>query len=188
MTMNDFLDIFRGSLKHMPNDEKSEIVADYREHFEIGFEAGKTADEITAELGDPIQLAKMYSAHTAAETARQTKGIKDTFAMLGAVISYKIGGGLLIGIVYIVCAMVIVTLFGTAAVLITGGMGTAVLAIIELVHGFGAFALMSFFTALTLVCGGALFWQGNAKLWHSVFGRLPNMARRLTRKKEARYV
>ncbi|MDD5018261.1 MAG: DUF1700 domain-containing protein [Eubacteriales bacterium] len=181
--MNEYLSILMASLKHMRSEEKQEIVADYKEHFEIGLEAGKTEEDIAAELGDPRQLAKMYSAHNAVEKAHASKGFGDAVKMLGAVLSFKIGGGIVIGTLYLICAAVLVSVFAAAAVLIIGSAGTLVLAVMNLVKPFIAYALMAAFTAMALGCGGALAWKGNKKLWQAVFGRLPGLARRMTNEK-----
>ena len=55
--MNEFLAAFSASLKHMRADKKEEILKDFREHFEIGIESGKSEQEIASELGGPRLLA-----------------------------------------------------------------------------------------------------------------------------------
>lgn len=179
--MDEFLNVFYASLRHMRAEEKQEILQDFREHFEIGLSSGKTESEIAGELGDPRQLARMYSAESAADRAAETNGFKDTLRMLGAVISYKIGGGLLIFTLYLACLTVTMSLFATAIALIVGGAGCAVFIALELIRGFWPYALLACFGALTLFCGGFLWWNGTAKLWKVTVLRLPLLARRITR-------
>lgn len=55
-----FLRTLRFSLKGLPETEIADIVRDYEEHFNIGISKGKMEEEISAELGDPVELAKNY--------------------------------------------------------------------------------------------------------------------------------
>ena len=177
--MNDFLAAFSASLKHMRSDEKEDILQDFREHFEIGKESGKSEQEIASELGDPRILARMYSAESAANRVVEYKRIKNTLRMLGAIISYKIGGGLLIVLMYLGCLSLTLTLFGAAAALMTGGAGCVAILVLELSRGLYIYALLAFFAALMLSCGGALWWKGTAALWKLTIVRLPLAARKM---------
>lgn len=179
--MNEFLSEFSASLKHMRPDEKEDILQDFREHFEIGKESGKTEQEIADELGDPRQLARMYSAQSAANRVVESKGIKDTLRMLGAMISYKIGGGLLIMLLYFICLSVTLMFFACAAGLIVGGAGCIAMLVLELTKGFYIWALLAFFAALLLSCGGLLWWRGTVRLWKHTVLKLPLTARRVMR-------
>lgn len=179
--MDEFLNVFYASLKHMRTEEKQEILQDFREHFDVGLTSGKTEREIADELGDPRQLARMYSAESATDRAAETKGFKDTLRMLGAIISYKIGGGLLIFILYFMFLSITLSLFATAIALIAGGAGCAAFIVFELIRGFWPYAVLALFGALALFCGGFLWWIGTAKLWRLTVLRLPLLARRITR-------
>lgn len=178
--MNEFLNVFYASLKHMRTEEKQEILQDFREHFDVGLSSGKTEKEIAGELGDPRQLARMYSAESAAGRAAETKGISDTLRMIGAVISYKIGGGLLIFLLYFMTLSVTLMLFASAIALIAGGAGCAMFIALEFLRGFWGYAILAFFGALTLICGGLLWWAGTVNLWKVTILRLPLVARRIT--------
>ena len=177
--MDEYLRSLDASLKHMRPEEKQEILDDYREHFAIGLEDGKSAETIAAELGDPQQIARMYTASTAANKAHQSRRFGDTIRMLGAALSYKVGGGLAIGILYIVAVSALLCLFAATLGLMAGGAGVLIVAVVNLVKDSIQFALFMFFAALTLVCGGALAWLGSIRLWRGVFGHLPLLARRM---------
>ncbi len=181
--MNEFLRLFSVSLKHMRPDEKEDILQDFKEHFEIGLADGKTESEISQELGDPEQLARMFSAERATDKAAASKGFKDTLRMIGAVISYKIGGGLLIFLLYFVSVSMGLTLFATAVTIVAGGVGCAVFIVLELLKGYWGYGMLAFFGALALICGGLLWWKGSLKLWEITVLRLPLLALRITRVK-----
>lgn len=56
----DFLNELYHYLKVLPRDERDEIINDFREHFREGELAGKTEEQICAELGSPYECAKQY--------------------------------------------------------------------------------------------------------------------------------
>ena len=62
MTKQEFINILSDRLKHLPTDDRQEIIADYEEHFIVGMENGKTEAEIAKSLGLPSQLARELSA------------------------------------------------------------------------------------------------------------------------------
>lgn len=179
--MNDFLKLFSASLKHMRPEEKQDILQDFHEHFEIGLAAGKTQSEIANELGNPQQLARMFSAERATDKAIEAKGMQNVLRMLGAVISFKIGGGLLIFLLYFVTVSIGLMLFALGISLVAGGAGCAVLIVLELIKGYWAYALLALFGALALTCGGLLWWKGAVRLWEATVLRLPLLALRITR-------
>lgn len=182
--MNEFLKILMRSLKHMSASEKQEILDDYREHFEAGLASGKTEAQIAQALGDPVQLAKMDTALNAADRARESRQLPDTLRMIGAAVSYKAGGGLLIGMLSFVYLAVLAILFAAAAGLALLGVGCVALAVTELAHGFIVFALLAFFTAMALAPLGLLMFKGIKKLWTVSLGQLPLLARRVMRLRE----
>ena len=46
--------------KMLPEYESQEIINDFEEHFKVGFEDGKTEEEIIDSLGNPMDIAKEY--------------------------------------------------------------------------------------------------------------------------------
>ena len=181
--MNDFLMQMEKSLKHMSPEEKQEILADYAEHFEIGAEAGKTQEQIAAELGEPKELAKMYAAMGAVQKAHKTKGFKDTLGMIGAIISYKIGGGLVMAALYFAAVCMMLIFFSAAVGLAAGGVGAASLAAVEFVKGYALYGALAVFTGVVLAAGGLLGLIGSIKLWKLTVGNLSYVAQRIMNKK-----
>ena len=60
----DYINDLRRSLKNVPENELSEILADYEEHFANGRSAGKTESEIIAALGPAKTVAQGYLMNT----------------------------------------------------------------------------------------------------------------------------
>jgi uncharacterized membrane protein len=184
--MDEFLKTLMRSLKAMSAQEKQDIIDDYREHFEAGLEAGKTEEQVAAALGDPTQLAKMHTMQSTAKAAHESKAIGDTMRMIGAALSYKAGGGIVIGCLYFVCLTVLISLFAIAAGLVLIGIGCLVLIAVEIGASYIFYAMLALFAALIFVPGGLLTFKGSAKLWRISLGRMPLLARRVMRmEKEA---
>lgn len=177
--MNDFLKKLAASLRHLSEDERNEIVQDYREHFEIGLASGKTEQEVAASLGEPEQLALMYAAMGATKKARSSRKLHDAMHMVGAITRYKLGGGMVMGSLYFACLAVLAILFGTAAALAATGVGGVSLAVYEWALGFTAYGFMAMFSSVVLIAGGILGWIGTVRLWKLTIGNLPHIAARI---------
>ncbi len=173
--MNEFLSALEKALSGMGAKQKSDILSDYKEHFSLGLAAGKTQEDIARALGDPAQLAKMY---TAAHRARQG-GMGDALRMIGAALSYRAGGGLLMGTIYLFCFCTIAALYIAAFSLMIVSAGCIALAGAELARGYTEYTVLAAFTALFLASGGLLWISGDTKLWQACAKRLPLLARRI---------
>ncbi len=64
MTQNEFLTTMGKILGKLDPEERKDILADYTEHFYSGLEEGKTEEEITRSLGNPVMLAKAQIAES----------------------------------------------------------------------------------------------------------------------------
>ena len=177
--MNDYLNKLEKSLRYMSADEKAEIVQDYREHFEIGLEAGKSEQQIIAALGDPRELAKMYTALGATRRAHESKSVKDTWQMLGAIARYKVGGGILMASLYFAALSAMLVLFAAAVGLIGGGGAGIVFAVMLFIKGYAAYGILAVFTSIALVSGGLLGFIANIKLWKKSVGNLSIVAQKI---------
>ena len=60
MTKELFLKILRDRLSDFPEGKLSDILYDYKEHFDVGFSLGKSEGEIIEELGDPNDIVAQY--------------------------------------------------------------------------------------------------------------------------------
>ena len=61
MNREEYLKQLKAALKSLPEDELQDILYDYEEHFDIGLSKGKSEKEISAELGDPKEIAKNHT-------------------------------------------------------------------------------------------------------------------------------
>jgi uncharacterized membrane protein len=60
MNKQQYLDVLRRELSRLEPAAVNEILADFEEHFAGGLSHGKSEEEITAELGDPAEIARQY--------------------------------------------------------------------------------------------------------------------------------
>ncbi len=177
--MNEFLTRLERSLKHMSADEKQDILADYREHFEIGMASGKSEEQLAKALGEPEQLAKMFSAMGAAGRAHESKGVRTSLRMLGAFLSFKVGGGILAAMLYFASLSAMVSLYAGATGVVLAGAGTLAVMAIEIIKGYPIWAITAFFAAMMLISGGLLCCKGLAQVWRWLFGALPLLVKRM---------
>lgn len=90
MTQSEFLKNLEGALKLNNISRIDEILADYREHFTMGLNNGKTETEISKNLGDPLIIAKAYQTE---DMIRVIKSPESEFSFSSAL---KILGRLII--------------------------------------------------------------------------------------------
>ena len=177
--MNEFLTRLEKSLKHMSADEKQNILADYREHFEIGKASGKSEEQIAKALGEPEQLAKMFSAMGAAGRAHESHGVRTSLRMLGAFLSFKVGGGVLAAMLYFASLSAMISLYAGAASVVLAGAGSLAVMAVEIIKGYPMWAITAFFVALMLGSGGMLLCKGLNWLWRKLFSALPLLVKRM---------
>ena len=181
--MNEYLSKLEKALRKLSELDKREILADYREHFEIGYEAGKTDGQIIDELGDPSEIAKMYTALGATKKAHESKSFKDTLSMIGAVISFKVGGGIVMATLYFAVVSILIMLFAGAVGIAIGGIGAIGYAFNMFILGRIAYAFLGIFTAAVLISGGILSFLACKKLWKLAFGTLSHVAQTIMQKR-----
>lgn len=58
MTKEQFMSTLDKHSTKLPEEEREEVLRDFEEHFAIGYEEGKTDEEIIKGLGSPQQIAK----------------------------------------------------------------------------------------------------------------------------------
>ncbi len=180
--MNEFLKSLEKALRSMSAEQKQDILADYREHFEAGRLAGKTDAAIATALGDPKQLGRMFTADRAVERAQRANGVNSVLHMLGAIARYQLLGGLTMGCLYLAALCVLISLFAAALSLIAAGAATLVYGVLMLIKADVLYALLGVFLTLVFASGGLLGWRGCAALWRMTVGRLPDAAQRLMHK------
>ena len=176
--MNEYLQTLNRALNKLSQAEREEILADLREHFEIGLSQGKTEQQIAKELGEPDAIAKLYTAVNATTQAEKTKTPKAALHMVGATFTYRLGKGFTIGTLYLCFVLCIFPFFVLGPVLWLGAAGALLLAVMEFMKGFIAFGLLAAFTGVMLCAMGTLCLMGAKYVWRVTIGALSALALR----------
>ncbi|WEK54105.1 MAG: DUF1700 domain-containing protein [Candidatus Cohnella colombiensis] len=87
MNRTQFLTLLRKELGSMPIKEQNELLEDYESHYAFGQQEGKTEEQISVELGDPIELAveatAEYHRNFPAKVKVSTTVSNTTFSIVG---------------------------------------------------------------------------------------------------------
>lgn len=60
MNKNEFISIMESKLIRLPKSDRDDILSDYEAHFAVELEKGLSEEEVSAQLGDPEELANTY--------------------------------------------------------------------------------------------------------------------------------
>lgn len=60
MNKNEFIAAMEKQLLRLPKSDRDDILNDFETHFARGLAEGKTEEDVSAELGDPAELAAVY--------------------------------------------------------------------------------------------------------------------------------
>ena len=60
MNRSEFIAAMEAQLIRLPKADRDDILNDYETHFVNGIAEGKTEEEVSAQLGDPVELAAVY--------------------------------------------------------------------------------------------------------------------------------
>ena len=152
MNEEQFLSQLQASLKKLSEEEREDILQDFREHFEIGREEGKHDTEIAASLGSPQQIARELLAAHYVEKAGSQKSATNMLRAAWAVI----------GLGFFNLVIVLGPLAAVAATVIAGWAAGGTCAVAPLLFLFNiifvpeSFLWMDFFFSVFLMGAGIL--------------------------------
>lgn len=129
MNKKDFFIILEKALINFPQNERSEIMYDYEEHFRFGIESGKTEEEIVIALGDPALIAKQYKANQTIELANTNPSTKNIFGAVLAAVSLGFFNLVIVLGPFIALVGVIFALFASAIAVIISGVALMIASI-----------------------------------------------------------
>lgn len=169
-----FLRLLRISLRGLPETEIADIVRDYEEHFNIGISKGKMEEEISAELGNPVELAKGYfdaDREEAREIPREDEdraGLRSVYREDSEGWEYRessrssLNIAALIGLILLTCMVMIPLfggLFGVLAGLFAAAVAFAGASVISLLAALGIFGIPGTFI-IPFTAGLSMFLAG----------------------------
>ncbi|AKN32012.1 hypothetical protein Ccar_14525 [Clostridium carboxidivorans P7] len=124
MNKEEFMKTLEQSLENMDSYEKKDILYDYEEHFRIGFEKGKTAEEIIKELGDPKTIGKSYRASAAVEDAMENPSTKNIRKAILAALALGFFNLVIVLGPFLALAAVLISLFASAVAVFAAGIAS----------------------------------------------------------------
>lgn len=174
MTEKLFINILKKNLKGLAVDDRNEILADYKEHFRLGKENGKSEDDICTALGDPGQIGKNSRAELLMDIADKEGAAGNVFKAVIA--SFSLGFFNIVFVLgpYVGLVGVMIGLWATAVSVFLSGIATVLFIIFKPIilqiipyamnpDGF-AISLASFLAGIALTSIGALLTIGMVKL------------------------
>jgi uncharacterized membrane protein len=123
MNRSEFMSKLQSTLGNISPAAKDEIMYDYREHFDIGQEQGKTEEEICTGLGDPKFIAKQYRAEYMVNKADVNKTAFNALRAVFAGLSLRFFNLIFMIPVLAVIIGVIAGFYAITAGLVFGGIG-----------------------------------------------------------------
>ncbi len=123
MNRHEFMSKLQSTLGNISVPSKEEILYDYREHFEIGLEQGKTEEEICYGLGDPKAIAKQYRMEYMVRQADTKKSAVNVLRAIFAALSLGFFNLIFMIPVLAVVVSVLAALYSAAAGFVFGGIG-----------------------------------------------------------------
>lgn len=75
MNKQEYINELAGHLSGLPSAEVQEILADYREHFDVALGAGKSETEVAQALGSPRTVAQGYAVHSLVNEAHTSPSL-----------------------------------------------------------------------------------------------------------------
>lgn len=124
MTKEQFIKTLETWLKGLPQEEIQDILYDYEEHFQIGLSKGKTEEEISRELGDPKNIAKMYKASSKINEAESNPSTKNILKAIFAAMALGLFNFIIVLGPFIGVVAIIIVIYFISIGFILGGIGT----------------------------------------------------------------
>lgn len=90
MTKDKWLEKLRKGLNGLSKEELEDILADYEEYFYDAMEKGRSEEEITNSLGDPVKLAKQLKADSRIKTAQANMNVKNVLKATFAIVTLSL--------------------------------------------------------------------------------------------------
>ncbi len=124
MSRDQFIKELKTYLKGLPVEEIQDILFDYEEHFQIGLSKGKTEDQISKELGDPKNIAKMYKASSKINEAESNPSTQNILRAIFAAMALGLFNFIIVLGPFIAVVVVIIVIYFISIGFVLGGVGT----------------------------------------------------------------
>lgn len=173
MNKQEFLEQLRRNLKGLSEEDIKEVLFDYEEHFEIGFDKGRSEEEIAVSLGDPKTLAKQIKTTYMIQIAERKSNAGNVFKAVMA--SIGLGFFNLIFLIPLIALMaaVFALVISGGAVVIAGIFAFIVSLLSPFVHfkyiNASTSPIIGIFASIGVTCLGGLITIGSSYLLKSFY-------------------
>lgn len=152
MNENQFLSELEHYLKKVPKEERHDMVQDYKEHFMMGKEDGKSEEEIASALGSPQKIAKELLATYHLEKAKSDTTTRNVLRAVWAGVGIGFFNLIIVLGPFVALAALVISGWVVAGAFVV----SPLLALLDNVIFSGPFVWFSFFFSLVL-CGLGMF-------------------------------
>ncbi|MGV8143185.1 MAG: HAAS signaling domain-containing protein [Methanothermobacter sp.] len=121
MNKDEYLKELTRLLRKLPKEEREDILSDYREHFTIGIEKGRSEEEIAKALGDPKTVAKQMNAEYTLKKAEDKQSTGNVFEAILAAAGLGIFNLIFVAVPALILMAIILILFAIGGVVILWG-------------------------------------------------------------------
>lgn len=178
MDKDGFMRELEKSLGRIDEDDKKDILYDYEEHFRMGFEKGKTDEEIAKELGDPKVIGKSYRASSVVEEVLVNPNTKSVGkAILAAVALGMFNLTIVIGPVLAIGGVILALFVSSISMFIAGIASILAIIVKPLFSSYiniGINPIAAIFFCIGITALGILFFIGVSyisKLFYKLIGK-----------------
>ncbi len=169
MNKTDYLNLLKFHLRGIAEEEIEDILSDYNEHFEVGLSKGKSDEEISNDLGDPVLIAKLFKADCLLEKATKTTNFKNVFKAILAFISLSLFNLIIVLIPFLILTCFVVGLWIVLISLVVVGCAGVIFSFLAPFLPFVVYSpsfsttLFTLFSSVGLASTGLLGLLG---MWH----------------------
>ncbi|WP_066503821.1 HAAS signaling domain-containing protein [Abyssisolibacter fermentans] len=178
MNKQEFLEQLRRNLKGLSEEDIKEVLFDYEEHFEIGFDKGRSEEEIAVSLGDPKILARQIKTTYMIQIAERKSNAGNVFKAVMA--SIGLGFFNMIFLIPLIALMVAVfaLVISGGAVVIAGILAFIASLLSPFIHfeniNVGTSPSIGMFLSIGVTCLGGLITIGSSYLLKAFYKFLIN--------------
>jgi len=168
MNKKEFLKILSRELRGIPEEERSDIIIEYEEHFEAGINRGRSEKDMANSIGNPVVIARELKAATLINIAEKDSSIinisRATFSTMGLGVFNLI----FVLVPFLIVLAILTVLFAIAISIAALGITILVTIIFEpLISDYVVLGMRiapSIFISIGSAAFGILFFIGNIQL------------------------
>lgn len=121
MNRKEYIEKLRFYLEGLPKNEIEDIIYDYEEHFQVGLSRGKTEEEISEELGNPKNIAKMFKTSSKINDAEKNPSSKNLFKAIFSAMALGFFNFIIVLGPFVAIIAILIAIYSISLAFIVGG-------------------------------------------------------------------